>query len=351
MSKELNKQIHNLSYKPEIEYVDEYDSSATIISEDAQSNTITPKPNDPSQDIQDNFDKIDVFLPGLNNDIRDLIEGVYLPLKDYWEEIKDLEYDRVPDSDEITIIEPNSPNSDTNNDNNYGDNDSNNNTNSPDDDEGEGSREDYDLPPADVLDSDKIDDLIHIIEVEYPRNVIIDKEYAKNSKDLLNFYTEGLLNTISNYWIQAAPMVKGTSNDKKSYILKDFKNYKTEDYKNVPVNKKHMLDYAVRTEIVRQEKIAFLQKMFPTDETILKLRNYKASQELRKKYANMATMSEHTKEASDHNAFLESASLVYDNKYDNSYAALYKYFNSANKTLGDMFNLAIQEQKAKQYLK
>lgn len=376
MSEELNKQKHNLSYKPEIEYVDEYDSSATIVSDNIDSNATIPKPNDPTQDIQDNFDKIDVFLPGLNDDIRGLIEGIYLPLKDYWEEIKDLEYDRVPESNEITVLDPDSQDDDSAGDNNDGNNNNhngghngNNNSNDYEDNDhfggnnndendnihspnyGGGDESDDDLPPADVLDSDKIDDLIHIIEIEYPRHVIVDKEYAKNTKDLLNFYTEGLVNAISDYWVQVAPIIMGAPTEKKLYILKDFKSYNPEDNKDISVDKKHILDYAVRTEIFRQQKIAFLKKMFPTDETILKLRNYKAAQELRKKYANMKTMSEHTKEASDHNAFLEAATLVYDSKYDDSYAALYKYFNSANKTLGDMFNLAVQEQKAKQYLK
>ena len=65
----------------------------------------------------------------------------------------------------------------------------------------------------------------------------------------------------------------------------------------------------------------------------------------------MDTKEGQTKEASDYNALLKASTVVYDNKYDNSFAALYKYFNSANKTLGDMMTLSIQEQKAKQYLK
>ena len=337
MSEEITKQPHSMGYKPDIKYIDEYDSSATLVSEDKKQISVNPDIYDPTVDIQDNFDKIDVFLPGLNEDIRNLIEGVYLPLKDYWEEIKDLEYDTIPKLDEVTIIDKDPVKYPEHNED-YDDEDG-----STDDDE--------DLPPLDVLDDDKIDGLVHIIEIEYPRSVIVDKEYAKNTKDLFNHYTEGLLNAISNYWVQAAPMVMGQSLENKEYVLGDFKSYKAEDNKGIPNDKKHMLDFAVRTEIIRQNKIAFLQKMFPTDETILKLRNYKASYELRKKYANIGSKSEHTKEASDYNALLTASTVVYDNKYDSSFAALYKYFNSANKTLGDMFTLSIQGQKAKQYLK
>lgn len=341
---------HSLGYKPNIQYIDEYDSSATLSEEQHQSVVISDI-HDPTEDIQDNIDRIDVFLPGIDDDIRNLIEGVYLPLKDYWEEIKDLEYDKVPDYEEIDIIESDMNSSEDDmpedsEDDNNDDNDSDNNTNNNGNDD-----DDSDMPPSDVLDDDKIDGLIHIIEIEHPRHVIVQKEYAKNIKDLFGFYTGGLLEAISNYWIQAAPMVMQTSSDKRSYILNNFDSYKTEEGKNISTNKKHMLDYAVRTEILRQQKVAFLQKMFPTDETIIKLRNYKAAQELRKKYAAIDRRKENTKEASDHNAFLDSSNLVYDTKYDNSYKALYKYFNSANKTLSDVFNLSIQEQKAKQYLK
>lgn len=341
MSKDTIKQSHSMGYKPDIKYIDEYDSFATLNTEKEKQVLINSNIHNPTTDIQDNFDKIDVFLPGLNEDIRTLIEGVYLPLKDYWEEIKDLDYSEIPKLDEITIIDKDE---DSNlEDEKTDDDDTNENTYYEDDEE--------DLPPLDVLDDDKIDGLVHIIEIEHPRSVIVDKEYAKNTKDLFNHYTEGLLNAISNYWIQLAPIVMGQSLEYKEYILNDFKSYKEKDNQGISSEKKHMLDFAVRTEIVRQNKIAFLQKMFPTDETILKLRNYKASYELRKKYANMQNKSEHTKEASDYNALLKASTVVYDNKYDSSFAALYKYFNSANKTLNDMFTLSIQEQKAKQYLK
>lgn len=341
MSEEIIKQSHSMGYKPEIKYVDEYDSTATIKSDEDKQQSVTIGTYDPTPEIQENFDKIDVFLPGLNDDIRDLIEGVYLPLKDYWDEIKDLEYGEIPKLDEVTIVEPST----------NGEDDDDEPTGSYPSETPEYEYEDEDLPPADVTDDDKIDGLVHIIEVEYPRSVIVEKEYAKNTKDLFNHYTEGLLNAISNYWVQAAPMVMGQSLETKEYILNDFKSYKASDNAGISEDKKHMLDFAVRTEIVRQNKVAFLQKMFPTDETILKLRNFKASYELRKKYANMDTKEGQTKEASDYNALLKASTVVYDNKYDNSFAALYKYFNSANKTLGDMMTLSIQEQKAKQYLK
>lgn len=339
-----NKNIsHSMGYKPTITYIDEYDSSYTISNsnEENKQTSLKPEIHNPTTDIQDNFDKIDVFLPGLNDDIRTLIEGVYLPLKDYWEEIKDLDYGSIPKLEETTII-----------DNNISDSfDDSNNLNDDFNNSDDNYEEDDDLPPLDVFDDDKIDGLAHIIEIEHPISVIVDKEYAKNTKDLFDHYTKGLLDAISNYWVQAAPIIMGKSLEYKEYVLNDFKSYKKEDNNKVLADKKHMLDFAVRTEITRQNKIAFLQKMFPTDETILKLRNYKASYELRKKYANIKSNSEHTKEASDHNALLKASMVVYDNKYDNSFLALYKYFNSANKTLNDMFTLSIQEQKAKQYLK
>lgn len=338
MIQDTNKKHHSIEYKPNITYIDEYDSSYTFLEEDNKQISLTPEIHNPTEDIQDNFDKIDVFLPGLNDDIRNLIEGVYLPLKDYWEEIKDLEYDFIPKLEETTILDKNQS-------------DQLDKENNKDDIDNEINDEDDDLPPPDVYDDDKIDGLVHIIEIEHPISTIIDKEYAKNTKDLFNHYTESLLNSISNYWVQAAPIIMGKSLEYKDYVLKDFKSYKKEDNNQILSDKKHMLDFAVRTEITRQNKIAFLQKMFPTDETIIKLRNYKASYELRKKYASINNKNEHTKEASDYNALLKANMAIYDKKYDNSFLALYKYFNSANKTLNDMFTLSIQEQKAKQYLK
>lgn len=333
MSQDDIKNKYSIGYKPNITYVDEYDSSATLQHDNKQESVFIKK--DPTTNIQDNFDRIDVFLPSLGEDIRNLIEGVYLPLKDYWEEeIEPLPYDEIPKKEEITLLpEDDDPEDDDPDDKpEY----------TPDD-------EDPPKPPPNVTDDDKIEGLIHIIKKEYPRIEIIKKEYAKNMKDLIFFYTEGLLNAISNFWVQSAPFVVGQSKDKKEYILNDIKNYN--DSPTVADNKKHMLDFAVRNEIIRQQKTAFLQKMFPTDETLLKLRNFKASYELRKKYAVIEDMNKETIEASDHNALLKSTTAIYDNKYDSSYTALYKYFNSANKTLGDVMTTTVQERKAKQYLK
>ena len=334
----INKQKHSLGYKPEITYVDEYDSTATLSSQEKQI-TVNPTIKDPTPNTQENFDRIDIFLNGLNDDIRELIEGVYLPTKDFWEEIKDDPYGTIPKKEELTIVDP---------ENNIEDEEDD-----EDDDEKDYTQEeeDDDLPPADVLDDDKLDGIIHIIKEEHEKHEIVEKEYIKNTKDLLDFYTEGLLNAISNYWVQTAPIISGASSEKKSYILNDFKSYKAEDSSDISSQKRHMLDFAVRTEIVRQNKISFLKKMFPTDETMTKLRNFKAAYELRKKYAKVSDMTGETKEASDYNALLKSSTYIYDKKYDSSYAALYKYYNSSNKTLADIMNLSVQEQKAKQYLK
>ena len=60
MSQDITKKSHSMGYKPDIKYIDEYDSSASITLEDKKQVSVTPQINNPTENIQDNFDKIDV---------------------------------------------------------------------------------------------------------------------------------------------------------------------------------------------------------------------------------------------------------------------------------------------------
>ena len=77
-----DKQKHSIGYKPDIGYIDEYDSSATLVSQEEKQQTHTPSYT-PVDKITENIDKIDFFLGGLNDDIRNLIMAHCLHMDKY----------------------------------------------------------------------------------------------------------------------------------------------------------------------------------------------------------------------------------------------------------------------------
>ena len=115
-------------------------------------------------------------------------------------------------------------------------------------------------------------------------------------------------------------------------------------------NAKHLLDTAVKQRIITSMKLDYYNIMFNAEDTIKYLKQLKAMQELRLRYANIDKLIGNTKTNQMNNNLLEAAQLSYDKKYDIAYENLYRYLKTSNKILRDTLQSYIYEIKSKQIL-
>lgn len=119
---------------------------------------------------------------------------------------------------------------------------------------------------------------------------------------------------------------------------------------SINADAKHLLDSAVRQQIIKDMKMDYFNLMFNAEETIIHLKQLKAMQELRVRYAKIEEVNGNTKTNQMNNIILNSSKMVYNKKYEIAYENLYRYLNSSNKVLRDSFQTWILEIKSKQIL-
>lgn len=98
-----------------------------------------------------------------------------------------------------------------------------------------------------------------------------------------------------------------------------------------------MLDSAVRQQIIKDMKLDYHKLMFNLESTIINLKQLKATQEFRIRYANIEKTDGGTKSNQYNNNVLTASLISYDKKYDIAYENLYRYLNSSNKVIKDSF--------------
>lgn len=331
---EINK---SLGYKPTIEYEDEYYSERHY--RESSSIVIVPEDTKDKEDISDLIDKVETNLFGLPEYIQVVINNVFDPIKDFFDENKD-DIDSGSSKPGDDIINPGGGDG---GDFNPGDEDNNDNDgNDPDEEIPEGGG---DLPSDDEED-DMFEPLVHIVDNELSILEQINRGYSDHFYDLLKDYLEKLYESLSNYWTVVVPLLYGKPADMKKFMTSDLpKDFKT------TADKQHILDFAVRSQLMKYEKVSFVNKNFSLDESLVKLRQFKSSHELMLRYATTEYKDIYTKEGSDHNAILEACMLNYNRKYNNSVINLYKYLDSSVKTVDNALTTYAQEMKCKQYLK
>lgn len=319
----MNDNKKQLGYQPSIIYTDEYTSELNNNINSINNNNNISNDDEYDEGLEEIKDLLD-DMNNLNNMINDLpnsfsdaskevYDQVYIFAKD---ELTDQSIMHVPEEKEI--IYDDIDNIPSNNE------DNNNNNNNYDDD----------------------DDFFPITEIEHSKDEIIHKEYIKNLTDLLKDYYTELHNIVSNFW---ANFIIACSN-KNSDDIKMMLNNILLNSSDVNEDAKHLLDTAVKQNIITNMKLDYFNIMFNAEDTIKYLKQLKAMQELRLRYANIDKLIGNTKTNQMNNNLLEAAQLTYNNKYDIAYENLYRYLKTSNKILKDSLQSYIYEIKSKQIL-
>ena len=178
--------------------------------------------------------------------------------------------------------------------------------------------------------------------VTYPTidNVeVIKMEYVKNIYDLYSYYTDKLQGVIGRFINGLFVAYMGTESDAQLAFLNN--KITMSDVEGIDKDLKHIIDACLRSEIIGSNKISFCENMFSLESSLYHCKNFKASYELRLRYAEIEKQKGFDKYSSDSNTILRGMENIYDKKYDNAYINLYKYLNSSTQVLEDSFNTLI----------
>ena len=315
-----------IGYRPNLEYQDEYTSDATGYfdkqqqgeedNQGQQDNTI--------DDLIDQMEIIDSLVDKLPGDASDIVGEIIDQIIEFIdEELKDKEYQKVPE-EELWY---------------YEDID-----NSPD----PGTQPDWEEPEDDDVEYDPLTpiDPSPIIKETYTKQEIIEKEYVKNLVDLFNDYAVNMHTALSNFWTNLVSAILNKQSTEISLLVDNI----LLNSSDIQPKYLHLLDSAIRNQIIRTSKLDFYSNIFNAEETIAHLKQFKAMYELRLRYAKIEKVDGSTREGQMNNNILEGMRITYSKKYDIAYENLLRYLKSSTDVLDDTLKTWLVEIKSKQTL-
>ena len=315
-----------IGYRPNLEYQDEYTSDATGYfdkqqqgeedNQGQQDNTI--------DDLIDQMEIIDSLVDKLPGDASDIVGEIIDQIIEFIdEELKDKEYQKVPE-EELWYYEDTDDSLDPDH--------------QPDWEEPEDADVEYDpLTPIDPS---------PIIKETYTKQEIIEKEYVKNLVDLFNDYAVNMHTALSNFWTNLVSAILNKQSTEISLLVDNI----LLNSSDIQPQSLHLLDSAIRNQIIRTSKLDFYSNIFNAEETIAHLKQFKAMYELRLRYAKIEKVDGSTREGQMNNNILEGMRITYSKKYDIAYENLLRYLKSSIDVLDDTLKTWLVEIKSKQTL-
>ena len=167
---------------------------------------------------------------------------------------------------------------------------------------------------------------------------IVKLEFDKNVLDLYEYYTNRLKKVLGDYYTQILELA-GTqlSSNAMDFMLNPI----TFEQANVIETLRHVMDSALRGEVMGDLKIEFSLSMFSLESSLYHMKNMKVVFELRLRYAEAKKAKNENKTDSLMNRILDALRTTYDAKYDNAYINWYKYLNSSLEVLADIMRTVL----------
>lgn len=303
----------SLSYRPEIEYKDDY------YSEESKDRDIKESSFELGDSIKDNIlhniNKNEMMFEIIPEDISNVIKETYDIAKDIWiKELQEEKYTTIK-YDNINIIE----------------------------------KEDTEETGDDDIKEDSFweDDSEYDDEYEiYDEEIIVRQEYSKNMHDLLDYYFEKLADVASNYAVGYFLAFGKKGKDDVAKMKESILNAE----KKIQVEKgnEHLIDVGFRTELFSDVKLSFMSRMCSVDQTMAMFGNFKTISELRKKYARMTYIESDSREDNMSDAMLSASKQLYSEKYDKSFIELFRYLKGSVELTDDILKERLASYKAKQ---
>ena len=164
--------------------------------------------------------------------------------------------------------------------------------------------------------------------------------------DLFNDYAVNMHTALSNFWTNLVSAVLNKQSTEIDLLVDNI----LLNSSDIQPQSLHLLDSAIRNQIIRTSKLDFYSNIFNAEETIAHLKQFKAMYELRLRYAKIEKVDGSTKEGQMNNNILEGMRITYDKKYDIAYENLLRYLKSSTDVLDDTLKTWLVEIKSKQTL-
>lgn len=184
--------------------------------------------------------------------------------------------------------------------------------------------------------------------VEYDDYEIFELEYIKNISDLYNHYTYELNKIVGDYYKTILAMYGQAMQDKSNldFIGNDIPKESADTVREL----RHVMDTALRNEVMGNLKISFSNSMFSVESTLYHIKNIKTVQALRLRYADQKKIDNKELLDSLSNRMLNGIREMYDAKYDNAYINWYKYLISSLEVLADIMSTYLSGLKSKEII-
>ena len=172
-------------------------------------------------------------------------------------------------------------------------------------------------------------------------------EYIKNLAEVIHHYTSNLKDLILEFFMnKMSALCSATDAQDVSFIVNEI----TENNCSTSDQLRHLMDSALRNEVISTNKLHFSLNTFSLESTLYHLKNFNAVQELRLRYAKIEKLENNEMVDSTSNNILNGVRDMYDKKYDLAYINLYKYLNGSLNILEDCLRTMETSTKSKETL-
>ena len=172
-------------------------------------------------------------------------------------------------------------------------------------------------------------------------------EYTKNLAEVIHHYTSNLKDLILEFFMNKISALSSATDEQDiSFIINEI----TENNCSTSDQLRHLMDSALRNEVISTNKLHFSLNTFSLESTLYHLKNFNAIQELRLRYAEIEKLENNEMVDSTSNNILNGVRGMYDKKYDLAYINLYKYLNGSLNILKDCLRTMEASTKSKETL-
>ena len=172
-------------------------------------------------------------------------------------------------------------------------------------------------------------------------------EYTKNLAEVIHHYTSNLKDLILEFFMNKISALSSATDEQDiSFIINEI----TENNCSTSDQLRHLMDSALRNEVISTNKLHFSLNTFSLESTLYHLKNFNAVQELRLRYAEIEKLEDNEMVDSTSNNILNGFRDMYDKKYDLAYNNLYKYLNGSLNILKDCLRTMEASTKSRETL-
>lgn len=321
---------YNLLYKPELKPDRTYRSEAEFTQPTTPAVEINIPPEETPEDIVEQLKELEELVPGLPDGLK-FVGEIVTPLRQRAEVIvaeqellKDIPQEETVGPQPGTIVTP----QDISNNIRIG-------TNVTDYTPMDESVPELFPPPSNI-----------VINVETPKTLvqIAQENYAKDQIDLQKYYLQNMRLALQKYFQHQLAL---TAELGLSTIDMLTKKYDGTQVTGVGVNQQHLHDTIIRSQLQREQKARYFNKLANTEQTLMHMRQWNAAEKLRERYYDEAYGDSEKFVDSEANAILRQNRSEYDAGYKASLYNMYKYLDSSVAMTNDILDHTLLESKAK----